>query len=233
MAMQFSMNTLSNSPDPSLSPPPGTTIPGRFAVSLTGGIGSGKTTVANIFAEYGATIIDADAIAHALCAPGGKAIDQIRSTFGTDFINAAGGLDRARMRTHVFADSAARKQLETILHPMIRNETALAATTAQGDYLMLVIPLLAESKRWQHFTSRVLVVDCSKSLQIDRVMRRSNLTRAEVEAIMATQASRSQRLAIADDVIKNEGEIDIILPQIIRLHTLYCTLSKTIRAEHL
>lgn len=205
----------------------------RFAVTLTGGIGSGKTTVANMFGELGAALVDTDAIAHRLSAPGGLAIAAISATFGSEFINQDGAMDRARMRTHVFADSAARKKLEAILHPLIRSETAREAAQAQGDYLMLVVPLLVESPDWKKRAARVLVVDCSVETQIARVMLRNQLSRTEVEAIIAVQASRAQRLAAADDVIENDADAAALKPQIARLHAQYVMLAKTNDAQHL
>lgn len=204
-----------------------------FSVGLTGGIGSGKTTVADLFGERGAALIDTDAIAHRLTMPGGAAIDAIRATFGDRFIGADGAMDRARMRAHVFADAAARKRLEAVLHPLIRSETARAAQAARGDYLIFVVPLLVESQQWRTRTSRILVVDCSEEVQIARVMQRNGMTRAQVEAIMAAQATRAERLAAADDVIENNGNAAALLPQIERLHALYLSMAKTNRDGHL
>jgi dephospho-CoA kinase len=207
-----------------------------FSIGLTGGIGSGKTTVANLFGELGAAIIDTDAIAHQLSAPGGAAIAAIRAQFGDAFINAEGAMDRARMRAHVFTDAEARKRLENILHPMIRNATAQAASVARGDYLIFVVPLLVESQKsqqWRRRTSRILVVDCSEELQIARVMQRNAMPRAQVEAIMAAQATRAQRLAAADDVIENNLDTAALLPQIAALHARYLSLAKTNSGEHL
>jgi dephospho-CoA kinase len=204
-----------------------------FSIGLTGGIGSGKTTVANLFGERGAALIDTDAIAHQLTMPGGVAIDAIRAAFGDDFIGADGAMDRARMRAHVFADAGARKRLETLLHPLIRSETARTAQEARGDYLIFVVPLLVESQQWRTRTSRILVVDCSEKVQIARVMQRNGMTRAQVEAIMAAQATRAERLAAADDVIENNGDTAALLPQIERLHALYLSLAKTNHDGHL
>lgn len=165
--------------------------------------------------------------------PGGAAIDAIRATFGDRFIGADGAMDRARMRAHVFADAAARKRLEAVLHPLIRSETARAAQAARGDYLIFVVPLLVESQQWRTRTSRILVVDCSEEVQIARVMQRNGMTRAQVEAIMAAQATRAERLAAADDVIENNGNAAALLPQIERLHALYLSMAKTNRDGHL
>ncbi|WP_034296720.1 dephospho-CoA kinase [Herbaspirillum sp. RV1423] len=204
-----------------------------FSVGLTGGIGSGKTTVANLFAERGAALIDTDAIAHQLTTPGGAAIASIRAAFGDGFIDADGAMDRARMRAHVFADAGARQRLESILHPLIRSETVRAAGEAHGDYLIFVVPLLVESQQWRKRASRILVVDCTEEVQIARVMQRNGMTREQVQAIIAAQATRAERLAVADDVIENNLDTAALLPQIERLHALYLSLAKTNRAGHL
>jgi len=221
--------TTSSPNNPTATPSPTS----RFVVTLTGGIGSGKTTVANMFGELGAALVDTDAIAHRLSAPGGLAIAAISATFGAAFINQEGAMDRAKMRAHVFSDSTARKKLEAILHPLIRSETAREATDAQGDYVMLVVPLLVESADWKKRAGRVLVVDCSVETQIARVMLRNQLSRTEVEAIIAVQASRAQRLAAADDVIENDADAAALKPQIARLHAKYVRLAKTNDVQHL
>ena len=199
--------------------------PFRFSVGLTGGIGSGKTTVANMFAARGAAIVDTDLIAHGLTAPNGAAIAQIRSAFGPEFLTPDGAMDRAKMRSHVFADPAAKSRLEAILHPLIRIETERAAHEARGAYLMFVVPLLVESGSWRQRVSRVLVVDCAEETQIRRVMSRSGLAEMEVRAIMTAQATRSQRLAAADDIIENDDEAAALAPQVEKLHTLYAMLA--------
>lgn len=197
-----------------------------FSVGLTGGIGSGKTVVAELFAARGVAVVDTDHIARRLTASGGIAIAAIRAQFGNAFFTPAGAMDRAKMRETVFTNPAAKKQLESILHPLIRSETEQAGLLARGAYLMLVIPLLVETETWKQQTSRVLVVDCTEQQQVMRVMQRNALTKAQVHAIMATQASREARLAAADDVIVNEGERGALLPQIDRLHALYSSLAK-------
>lgn len=199
-----------------------------FSVGLTGGIGSGKTTVANMFAARGAAVIDTDQIAHELTRPGGIAIPAIAAQFGADFIASTGALDRARMRDAVFAEPAAKQRLEAILHPLIRSECERAAQQAQGPYLMLVVPLLVESGTWKQRVSRVLVVDCPEQQQIVRVMDRNGLSEAQVRAIMAAQATRAQRLAAADDVLSNTGDTAALEPQVERLHALYCTLAQSL-----
>ena len=199
--------------------------PRRFSVGLTGGIGSGKTTVADMFGAQGAAIIDTDQIAHALTAPGGAAMPAITAAFGAQFVTPDGALDRIRMRTAVFSDAAAKTRLEAILHPMIRTETERATAAATGVYLLYVVPLLVESGSWRARVDRILVVDCPASLQVARVMRRNAMREAEVLAIMAAQANRADRLAAADDVIVNDGGAAELAPHVARLHALYCSLA--------
>jgi dephospho-CoA kinase len=196
-----------------------------FSVGLTGGIGSGKSLVAEMFAARGAAVIDTDHFAHLLTAPGGAAMPAIREAFGDSFVTAAGALDRSRMRDHVFSDSGARHRLEAILHPMIREQTELAARRAQGLYLICVVPLLVEAGGWRGRVSRVLVVDCPEEQQVARVMKRNLLTESKVRAIVAAQASREQRLAQADDVIINDADFGALAPQVDQLHNLYCDLA--------
>lgn len=197
----------------------------RFSVGLTGGIGSGKTTVADMFAARGAAIIDTDQIAHQLTAPGGSAIPEIRAEFGEAFLTADGAMDRSRMRAYVFSEPSAKARLEAILHPLIRIDTERAAAEAQGTYLIFAVPLLVESGSWKQRVSRVLVVDCAEETQVRRVMMRSGLGEPQVRAIMAAQATRQQRLAAADDVIDNDGDALALVPQVDRLHALYLDLA--------
>ena len=198
----------------------------KFSIGLTGGIGSGKSFVADLFAQHGASIVDTDVIAHQLTAAGGRAMPAIRELFGTDYLNPDGSLNRAAMRARVFADDGARRQLEGILHPLIAAETDAAAVAADGDYVIFVVPLLVESGRWVDRVDRVLVVDCPESLQIERVMQRSQLPAAQVEAIMASQASRQRRLAVADDVVVNDGARSAVEAVVKRLHAQYLALSQ-------
>lgn len=198
----------------------------RFSVGLTGGIGSGKSTVADLFTAQGAAVIDTDLIAHQLTAVGGAAIPAIRESFGAGLILPDGAMDRAAMRERVFADPAEKKRLEAIMIPLIRRTTREAAEQAQGAYLLFVVPLLVESGLWQQRVSRVLTVDCPEEVQLRRVMQRNNLSEAQVRAIIASQASRAERLAAADDVISNEGDSAALLPQVVRLHQLYLELAK-------
>lgn len=177
-------------------------------LGLTGGIGSGKSTVAGMFALLGAVVIDADAISRATTAAGGPAIQPIAEAFGADFIAADGALDRARMRQASFSDPAARARLESIIHPLVGQETARreeAAEAAGAACVVFDIPLLVESRRWRQRVDRVLVVDCVPELQVSRVMARSGLTRDDVGKIIASQVSRLDRLRAADIVLFNGG----------------------------
>ena len=200
----------------------------NFIVGLTGGIGSGKTTVANLFGDLGAAIVDTDAIAHELTSPQGSAMEQIIEAFGPDYLDADGGLERAAMRQLCFSSRKARHRLEGILHPMIRHESLMRCQqTNHAQYVLLVVPLLAESKtHWSHI-NRILVVDCDESFQISRVMARNGLTAEEVQAIMATQASRENRLAIADDVIVNAGRTDDLSAQVYAHHCRYVEFAQS------
>lgn len=173
-------------------------------IGLTGGIGSGKSTVAASLAAMGASVIDTDAIARRLTQPQGAAIAPIADTFGHDFIDESGALDRARMRERVFADPQARLRLEGILHPLIREETARQAASA-GPIVVFDVPLLVESGRWREQVDRVLVVDCEEDTQVARVVARSGWTVQAVRQVIAQQARRSERRACADAVIYNES----------------------------
>jgi dephospho-CoA kinase len=197
----------------------------RPTVCLTGGIGSGKSSVAHLFAERGIEIIDADALAHALTGSGGAAIPRLVDAFGAEALDASGALDRARMRRIAFADAAARARLESILHPLIRVESARRAAAAKSPYVILMIPLLVESGKPRLRCDRILVVDCPEEEQVRRVMLRSNLSRGEVQAIIATQASRASRLGHADDVIDNGGDPSRLAPQVDVLHQRYLALA--------
>ncbi|MYM35521.1 dephospho-CoA kinase [Duganella sp. FT50W] len=192
-----------------------------FAIGLTGGIGSGKSTVADMFAARGATIVDTDVIAHAMTAPHGPAMADIVRAFGPGFADASGAMDRARMRALVFADAGAKARLEAILHPRIRDAALAAGAAASGSYVIYAVPLLIESGTWRARVTRVLAVDCAEEVQIARVMARNNLPEAQVRAIMATQVSRAQRLAAADDVIVNNAGIAELTAQVERLHADY------------
>jgi dephospho-CoA kinase len=199
----------------------------RFVVGLTGGIGSGKSAAAAEFARRGVSVVDADAIAHELTRAGGAAVEPIRAQFGSDYVDAGGALDRARMRALVFADPAARKRLEALLHPMIRAEAETRIGVAAGRYVIHVVPLLVESPGYRARVDRVLVVDCPESVQIERVQRRSGLSAQAVQAIVHSQVSRAERLVAADDVIDNSGTIDALHKQIAALHQKYLELAQS------
>jgi dephospho-CoA kinase len=195
----------------------------RYVVGITGGIGSGKSTAAQLFAELGARVVDTDAIAHELTASGGAAIEPIRSTFGKDMIAPDGSLDRAAMRRLVFGDAAAKAQLEAILHPMIRIEADARCMQSTAPYVILVVTLLVETVYYRGRVERVLVVDCDEETQLTRTVARSVIPAEQVRAIMAAQASRAQRLQVADDVIDNNGDLAQLREQVQRLHAIYMT----------
>jgi dephospho-CoA kinase len=197
-------------------------------IGLTGGIGSGKTQVANQLAQLGATVIDTDEIAHELSAAGGSAIEPIRQAFGDSAIAANGAMDRDFMRALVFEQPQARRQLEAILHPLIGQQVQQAAASATGLYVVFVVPLLVESGRWRDRVDRICVVDCEPQTQVQRVMRRSGLTPARIEQIMQVQASRAERLACADDVIDNSAQVscEALQDQVLGLHRQWCNLRR-------
>lgn len=197
-----------------------------FIVGLTGGIGSGKSTVADIFSSLGIAVVDTDVIAHELTGARGAAMPEIAAAFGPDVLLAQGGLDRAAMRRRVFADPSARKRLESILHPRIRHEADVRCQAAVSPYVLLVVPLLIESGAYQQSVKRLLVVDCDEAIQVARVMARSGLSPDEVQTIMAAQASRAERLAVADDVVSNGADRAALEPQVIALHQRYLRLSR-------
>lgn len=197
-----------------------------FAVGLTGGIGSGKSTVADLFAAHGVPLVDTDLIAHRITAPHGIAMPQIAAEFGDSFVAADGSLDRVRMRTLVFSDDGARKRLEGITHPLIRAETEREQREAQGPYVIVVVPLLVESGSWKTRVNRVLTVDCSVDTQISRVMSRNGFSREQVLAIIARQATREARLAAADDVIDNDNApLGALRAQVDAQHRVYLSLA--------
>jgi dephospho-CoA kinase len=197
-----------------------------LVIGLTGGIGSGKSTAAEQFAKLGAAVIDTDLISHQLTANGQPALAAIAAQFGSQYLQADGALDRSRLRALVFSDSAARKQLEAILHPRIREEVArmLQQPTA-APYHILVVPLLLETGAYGHLVNRVLVVDCPETLQIQRVMGRGTLSEAEVRAILRAQCKREERLARADDIIVNDSGLGNLQSQIADLHKKYIALA--------
>lgn len=197
-----------------------------FIVGLTGGIGSGKSTVAELFARQGVAFIDTDVIAHELTGTQGQAIAAIRTTFGDTVLCTDGSLNRGAMRHLIFSDPVAKMQLEAILHPLIRQESmARCAAATHAPYVLLVVPLLVESDGYRGQLDRILVIDCPEALQIERVVARSGLSADEVRAIMATQASRAERRAVADDLLINDGEYDALSDQVTALHQHYLQLA--------
>ena len=206
-------------------PDPAPDARARLVVGVTGGIGSGKSTVAELFRALGAVLVDTDAIAHELTLPGQPAVMQIAERFGQEILTADGSLDRAALRARVFSDPAARQDLENILHPMIRREVDRRVSEARGPYVLLLIPLLVETGGYKNVVNRILVVDCDESLQVQRTMHRSGLTEEQVHAIMRTQASRAARLALADDVIHNDGGLAALAPQVQALDARYRALA--------
>jgi dephospho-CoA kinase len=207
-----------------------------FRIGVTGGIGSGKSTVCQAFEQHNIATVDTDFIAHGLTAPGGSAMDDIRVAFGTGFLNADGSLNRSAMRELVFKDNGAKLRLESILHPLIRSKTdlAVAAFEERGDpYVLLAIPLLVESlhrnpvdRPQANRVDRVLVVDCLETEQLTRVQVRSQLTEPQVQAIMKAQVPRSLRLRYAQDVIANFNQQPDLSDQVARLHALYLQLQR-------
>jgi dephospho-CoA kinase len=200
-----------------------------FAVGLTGGIGSGKSAAAEIFGLLGAAIVDSAAIAHGLTATGGDAIAAIAQQFGAQYIGPDGALDRQRMRDRVFRDPPAKARLESILHPRIRELSIAQAAAAARDrapYVVLVVPLLIESGGWRSRVDRILVIDCSPATQEARVRARSRLDAALVQAIIAQQARRADRLDAADDVLVNEGPLEQLTARVTRLHRRYCEFAR-------
>ena len=195
-----------------------------LVIGLTGGIGSGKSTVSHLFAERDVLVIDTDLIARQLTAPGGEALAAICHAFSGAVLRADGSLDRAQLRGMVFNDPSARQQLEVILHPRIRQEVERLLARARAPYVVIVIPLLVECGGYADLLNRVLVIDCPETLQMERVMARNGWTRDEVVAVMATQASRAQRLAAADDVLMNTGAQAGLRAEVERLHQRYLEL---------
>lgn len=199
----------------------------RLIVGLTGGIGSGKSTVAALFAEHGAGIIDTDAIAHQLTQADGVAIAAIRAAFGNDYLTDDGALDRAKMRALIFSDAATKQRLEHILHPLIFEQANAQLPQLQAKpYILVIVPLLPESRTFRQLVQRVLVVDCDENTQIARVIGRSRMSEAEVRAIIAQQTPRTERLQLADDVIRNDAGLGNLAGQVAALHERYAKNTK-------
>lgn len=197
-----------------------------FCVGLTGGIGSGKSVAARMFEEFGAAVVDTDAIAHELTRPGGRAVSAIRKSFGAEYIAADGGLDRARMRRLVFRDADAKSRLEAILHPLIRRRSRARIAAARRPYVVIVVPLLLETGTYRDLVDRVLVVDSDEQRQIARTMARSGLGKEEVLAIMAAQLTRARRLAQTDDTLLNDRGMDGLRRRVRKLHARYLALAR-------
>lgn len=199
-----------------------------YCVGLTGGIAAGKSAVAACFADLGAEVVDTDQIARALTGPSGAALPAIIQAFGSDTVGPNGGLDRAAMRVRVFADPDARRRLEAILHPLILARVRQRLSLSRAPYVVLVVPLLLEA--WQDYrdlVDRVLVVDCDEALQVRRVMLRDGIGEALARNMLAAQAGRQARLAMADDVLDNGGDLDELARRVRDLHARYLELAKT------
>jgi dephospho-CoA kinase len=198
--------------------------PAPFRVALTGGIASGKTTVANLFAALGVPVIDTDVIARQVVEPGRPALAEVVAAFGPGVLGADGRIDRRRLRERIFADPADRQRLEAILHPAIRAEMERQSREAGSAYQVLVIPLLTEGRRRDH-VDRVLLVDVPEELQVQRLMLRDGVTHEQAQASLNAQATRAERLAMADDVVRNTGRVDDLRERVAALHAQYLTLA--------
>lgn len=194
-------------------------------IGVTGGLGAGKTTVAQLFARRGVAIVDADEISHALTAQNGAAIPAIREAFGEAVFKPGGGLDRKALRARILADDSARRQLEAILHPLIRRGIERGLAQAQAPYALAVVPLLVETGAYDSMLDRVLVVDCGEETQVLRALARGGWSEAEIRAMLARQASREARLSRADDVIDAGGELGALSGQVAALHEKYLKLA--------
>ncbi|ABS10066.1 dephospho-CoA kinase [Shewanella baltica] len=202
----------------------------KFVVGLTGGIGSGKTTVANLFAAEGITLVDADIVAREVVAPGSKGLEAIVTHFGADILTAEGELDRAKLRQRIFSHPEEREWLNQLLHPMIRQEMLVQVEKATSAYVIMVVPLLFENGL-DRLVNRTLVVDISPELQINRTVKRDNVDASQVNNIISSQCSRSEKLARADDIIDNQGEISTLKREVLALHQRYLQLSGTDNAH--
>lgn len=195
-----------------------------YRVGLTGGIASGKTTVTNLFAELGASIVDTDLLAREVVAPGSPLLGEIAEHFGREMLAADGSLDRRKLRERVFADESARRWLEDRTHPAIRKLTDERGAAAKGPYCVVAIPLLIETGGARRF-DRVLVVDCDPESQVNRLMARDGIDREAALRMLAAQATREDRLAVADDVVRNDGDLSSLRHQVEKLHREYVTLA--------
>ena len=197
----------------------------HLRIGLTGGIGAGKSTVAEIFASLGVPVFDADLVAREVVEPGAPALAEVVGAFGPGVLGPDGRLDRARLRTRIFADDTARTRLEAILHPRIRARMEALARATDAEYCLLVIPLLVERGQ-RHLVDRVLVVDAPESLQVERVCARDGVTPEAARAILRTQAARAERLAAADDVVRNTGATARLRREVEALHHRYRRLAQ-------
>lgn len=202
---------------------------GNFIVGLTGGVASGKSEVTRRFEALGIAVADADVAAREAVAPGSEGLAEVVAVFGADMLDAAGALDRAAMRRHVFADADARKRLEAIVHPRVRAMLKSACERASGPYAIAAIPLLAEGggRRAYPWLDRILTIDVPRELQFARLMQRDGIDAGLAEKMLATQATRGQRLAIADDVIVNDGPLEALDPRVAMLDARYRSLAGT------
>ena len=199
----------------------------NYCIGLTGGIGSGKSTVAAIFSDLGVPVIDTDEISRQLTQPGGAAISAITTTFGKEYIAANGALDRSKMRELVFFEAAARQRLEKILHPLILTQAKSQALSNPAPYVLIVVPLLFESSNYLDWLDHTVTVDCSEEAQLERATQREGLSEQAVRAIISQQLSRSQRAERADDVIKNDDSLSALGEQITTLHRRYTSLAQS------
>ena len=204
--------------DPSQRPP--------LVVGITGGIGCGKSTAAAMFVGRGAGLIDTDAIAHQLTAPGSVALAEIERSFGAEYLTSEGTLDRPRLRQRIFSDAGAKHDLERILHPLIRQEVDRQIAASRAPYVLVAIPLLVETGSYRDLVQRILVVDCDETTQIARTRQRSGIDEDQVRAIMCAQVSRTERLAAAHDVIDNDGSLDTLERQVDALDAAYRALAQ-------
>lgn len=202
----------------------------KFVVGLTGGIGSGKTTVANLFSAEGITLVDADIVAREVVAPGSKGLEAIVTHFGAEILTPEGELDRAKLRQRIFSHPEEREWLNQLLHPMIRQEMLAQVEKATSAYVIMVVPLLFENGL-DRLVNRTLVVDISPELQINRTVKRDNVDASQVNNIIISQCSRSEKLARADDIIDNQGEISTLKREVLALHQRYLQLSGTDNAH--
>lgn len=197
-----------------------------YVVGLTGGIGSGKSSVASFFEKYDVTVIDADVISRQLSQKNQPAFIHIRQTFGDSYLDENGDLNRAKLREKIFADANAKLQLEQILHPLIRSQISSQIASCNTPYALIVVPLLLENSHYRAMVQRVLVIDCDETTQITRTMKRSHMSAEEVRAIMATQLPRIERLKYADDILENNGGLDSLNQQVVALHHHYLKMAQ-------